>query len=67
MFAEWETQLIKKERATSKARAVMNSLVELIDENFYTFKLISNYIVGKLPKVKVLEKQWKQDLASKDQ
>ena len=67
LFVEWETQLIKEEWATSRARSVMNSLVELINDNLYTANLISDCIPGKLPKVKDLEKQWKQELTSKDQ
>ena len=58
-FLEWETQLIKEERATSRARVVMNNLVELINNNLYRANLISDCIPGKLPKVKELEKQWK--------
>ena len=59
--------MIKEERATSIERVVMNKLVELINDSLYATNLISDCIPGKLPKVKEIKKQWKQDLANKDQ
>ena len=57
----------KEEWATSRARVVMNSLVQLINDSLHAANLIFDCIPGKLPKVKEIEKQWKQDLANKDQ
>ena len=59
--------MIKGEWATSKARAIMNNLVGLINDSLYAANLISDCIPSKLPKVKEIEKQWKHDLANKDQ
>ena len=67
LFAEWETQLIKGERAISRARAIMKNLVVLINDSLYAANLISNCIPGKIPKVKEIEKQWKHDLSNKYQ
>ena len=67
LFSEWETQLIKAEKATSRARAIMNNVIELVNDNLYGANLISYCSPGNLPKVKVLEKQWKQDLDTKEE
>jgi len=59
--------LIKAERATSRARAIMKNLIELVNHNLYGANLISDCSPGKLPKTKVLENQWKQNVATKDE
>jgi len=67
LFSEWETQLIKEERDTSRARAIMNNVIELVNDNLHGANLIFGCSPGKLPKAKVLEKQWKKDLDNKEE
>lgn len=67
LFSEWETQMIKEERATSRARTIMDNLTQLVNDNLYAANLISDCTPGKLSKVKEIDKIWKQDLISKDQ
>ena len=45
----------------------MNNVIELVNDNLYGANLISDCSPGNLPKVKVLEKQWKQDLETKEE
>ena len=45
----------------------MNNVMELVNDNVYGENLISDCSLGKLPKAKVLENQWKRDLATKDE
>ena len=54
-FLEWETQLIKEERATSRVRAIMNNVIEMVNDNLYGVNLISDCSPRKLPKAKMLE------------
>jgi len=67
LLSEWETQLIKSERATSEARAIMNNVIALVNDNLYGVNLICHCLLAKLPKEKMLENQWKQDLGTKDE
>ncbi len=66
LFSEWESQLMKVERATSRCRATTNNLVELINNNLHISNLITDYSPGKLPKVKLLEQHWKQELTQRE-
>ena len=45
----------------------MNNFIELVNDNLYGANLISNCSPRNLPKVKALEKQWKQDLDTKEE
>lgn len=45
----------------------MNNVIELVNDNLYGANLISDCSPGNLPKAKVLENQWKQDLDTKDE
>jgi len=40
LFLEWETQLIKAERATSRAKATRNNIIELVNDNLHSANLI---------------------------
>ena len=59
--------MIKEERAISRAKAIMNNVIELVNDNLYGANLISDCFARKLPKAKLLENQWKHDLATKDE
>ena len=67
LFTEWEKQLIKGERATSRAKTMMNSITQLVNDSLYATNLISDCIPGKLPKVKETDSKWKQELVNKNQ
>ena len=67
LFSKWETQLIKVERTTSRARAIMNNVIELVNDNLYGTNLISDCSPGNLPKAKVLKNQWRQYLDTKEE
>jgi len=54
------------ERATSKAREVRNNIIELKNDNLHSANLIFECSPKNLPKAKVLEKQLKQDLNTKE-
>ena len=66
LFAEWEKQLIKEEQATSRARAMMNNLTQLVNDSLYVINLILDCILGKLPKAKEADTRWKQELINKN-
>lgn len=55
LFFEWESQLMKAERATSRCRSMTNILIELMNNNLYLCTLIIECSQGKLPQVKSLE------------
>ena len=70
---------MKSERATSRCRAVTNNLVELInnslhmsnlikliDNSLHVSNMITEYSLGKLTKVKLLEQHWKQELTQRE-
>lgn len=62
LFIEWQSQLMKSERATSRCRSATGNLVELINNTLYLSNLILECTPGKLPSVKELEQTWKQEL-----
>lgn len=45
----------------------MNNVIELVIDNLYGANLISDRSPGNIPKAKVLEKQWKQDLDTEEE
>lgn len=53
---------MKAERATSRCRAAMNGLIELINNNLHMSNLITDFSPGKLPQENLLEQHWKQEL-----
>ena len=59
--------MTKGERATSRARNMMNSIAQLINDSLYATNLILDCIPGKLPKVKETDSKWKQELVNKNQ
>ena len=52
VFAEWEQRLIKVERATSRAKSIVNNVTQLVNDNLYAINLIADCTPGQLPKVK---------------
>lgn len=66
LFSEWESQLMKVERATSRCRIATNNLIELIKNSVHLSNLIIDFFLGKLPKVKLLEQKWKQELTQRE-
>ena len=59
--------MIKEERATSRARAMINNLTQLVNYSLYSTNLISDCTPEDLPKVKEMDRRWKQELISKNQ
>ena len=64
---EWEQQLMKSERAISRAKGLMNNTTQLINDSLYATNLISDCTPGKLPKVKEVDSRWKQEIIDKNQ
>ena len=62
LFLEWQSQLMKAERETSRCRSVTGNVVELINNTLYLSNLISECTLGKFPSVKALEQIWKKEL-----
>ena len=60
-------KLITGERATSRAKTMMNNITHLVNNSLYATNLISDCIPGKLPKVKETDTRWKQELVNKNQ
>lgn len=67
LFSKGESQLIKTKRATSRARAIRNNVIELVNDSLYLANLISDCSPRKLPKEKALEDQWRQDLSNREE
>lgn len=55
LFSKWESQLMKAERETSRARATMNGVIELVNSSLYMSNLISDCSLVKILKEKELE------------
>lgn len=66
LFSKWESQLMKVERDTSRCRETTNNLIELINNSLHLSNLITYFSPGKLPKVKLLEQHWKQELMQRE-
>ena len=58
---------MKSERATSRAKSLMNNTTQLINDSLYTTNLISDCTPGKLPKVKEVDSRWKEEIINKNQ
>ena len=67
LFMEWEQQLMKSERAISRAKCLMNNATQLINDRFYATNLISDCTLGELPKVKEANSRWKEEIINKNQ
>lgn len=59
IFLEWERLLIKAERATSRAKIIMNNVTQLVNDNLYAINLIADCTPGQLPKLKETDHGWK--------
>lgn len=57
---------MKVERETSRARATINGVIELVNNSLHMSNLISDCSPGKLPKVKALKHHWRQELKSRE-
>ena len=64
---EWEQQLMKSERAISRAKGLMNNTTQLINDILYATNLISDCTLGKFPKVKEADSRWKEEIINKNQ
>ena len=62
LFLEWQSQLMKAERETSRCRLSTSNLIELINDTLYLYNLISQCTLGTLPSAKVLEQTCNQEL-----
>jgi len=67
LFTEWEHQIMKAERAISRARSMMNNITQFINDSLYSINLISDCVPGSLPKVKETENRWKEEMINKSQ
>ena len=57
---------MKAERETSRPRATMNGVIELVNNSLHMSNLIFDCSLSKLPKAKALEHHWRQELASRE-
>ena len=66
LFLEWQSQLMKAKRETSRCRSATSNLVELINDTLYLSNLISQCTPGKLLSAKALEQTCNQELEKKE-
>jgi len=59
---EWQSQLMKAERAVSRCKLTTSNLVELINDTLYLSNMISQCTLGKLLLAKTLEQSCYQEL-----
>jgi len=62
LFMEWQSQLMKAERAVSRCKLTTSNLVELINDTLYLSNMISQCTPGKLLSAKTLEQSCYQEL-----
>jgi len=55
LFTEWQSQLMKAERAISRCKLTTSNLVELVNDTLYLSNMISQCTPGKLTAAKTLE------------
>lgn len=55
LFTEWQSQLMKAERATSRCRTISGNLVELVNNTLYLSNIISQCTPGQLTTANILE------------
>ena len=58
---------MKAERAISRARSMMSNITQFINDSLYSINLISDCVLGYLPKVKETENRWKEEMINKSQ
>jgi len=59
--------LIKAERATSRAKGIMNNVTQMVNDNLYAINLIADCSPSQLPRVKETDHRWKQEIINKNQ
>lgn len=64
LFTEWNSQMMKAERAASRCKATSSNLVELVNDTLYLLNMISQCTPGKLTTLTTLE-QWYLELEKK--
>ena len=62
LFMEWQSQLMKAERAVSRCKLTTNNLVELINDTLYLSNMISQCTPCKLLSTKTLDQSCYQEL-----
>jgi len=62
LFTEWQSQLMKAERAVSRCKLTTSNLVELINDTLYLSNMISQCTPGKLTLAKTLEQSYYPEL-----
>jgi len=62
LFTEWQSQLMKAERATSRCRTISGNLVELVNNTLYLSNIISQCTPGQLTTANILEHSCYPDL-----
>ena len=65
LFTEWQSQLMKAERAISRCKSTTSNLVELVNNTLYLSNMISQCTPGKLTAAKTLEQSCYPDLEEK--
>ena len=65
LFTEWQSQLMKAERAASRCKSTSSNLVELVNNTLYLSNMISQCTPGKLTTMKTLEQSCYPDLEEK--
>jgi hypothetical protein len=55
LFTEWQSQMMKAERAISRCKSTTSNLVELVNNTLYLLNMISQCTPGKLTTMKTLE------------
>jgi len=62
LFLEWQTQLMKAERETSRCQLSTSNLIEFVNDTLYLSNMISQCNLGKLTSAKALEQTCSQEL-----
>lgn len=65
LFTEWNSQMMKAERAASRCKATSSNLVELVNNTLYLSNMISQCTPGKLTTTNILEQMCYPDLEKK--
>ena len=62
LFTEWQSQLMRAERAISRCKLTTGNLVELVNDTLYLSNMISQCTLGKLTSAKTLEQSCYREL-----
>ena len=65
LFTEWNSQMMKAERAASRCKITSNNLIELINNTLYLSNMISQCTPGQLTTTNTLEQTCYPDLEKK--